>query len=186
MTIQTKRHLITVERYDQMITAGVLHEDEHLELLGGEIIEMSPIGIPHAVCVNRLNKLFNRSLAEEIIVSVQNPIRLDMFSEPEPDIALLQPRQDFYAGGHPEPEDIMLLVEVAETSLEYDREQKLPRYAQAGIAEVWIVNLFEQQIEVHQRPSPQGYQHTVIVKGAETVSPAAFPQMTLKASQILG
>lgn len=186
MTVQVKRHLISVERYDQMIAAGVLHEDERLELLGGEIIEMSPIGISHAVCVNRLNKLFNRSLPEEFIVSVQNPIHLDMLSEPEPDIAILQPRDDFYAGGHPEPEDVILLIEVAETSLLYDRERKLPQYAQAGIPEVWIVNLIEQQIEVYTRPSPQGYQQTAIFNGKQTVTPVAFPQLTLKVSQILG
>lgn len=186
MAVQIKRHLISVERYDQMIAAGVLHEDERLELLGGEIIEMSPVGIPHAACVNRLNTLFNRYLLEEVIVSVQNPIHLDGLSEPEPDVVLLQPRSDFYAGGHPEPEDIMLLVEVADTSIEYDRVQKLPRYAQAGIVEVWIVDLNKKRIEVYRQPSPQGYQQTTIVKGKETISPAAFPQLTLKAGQILG
>lgn len=186
MTIQIKRHLISVERYDQMIAAGIIQEDERLELLGGEIVETSPIGIPHAACVNRLNKLFNRLLPDEVIVSVQNPIHLDMLSEPEPDVVLLQPRSDFYAGGHPEPEDIMLLVEVADTSIEYDREQKLPRYALAGVTEVWIVDLNKKRIEMYQRPSPHGYQQTTIVKGKESVSPAAFPQVTLKVSQILG
>ncbi|GIK55132.1 MAG: hypothetical protein BroJett015_07950 [Chloroflexota bacterium] len=186
MTVQVKRHLISVERYDQMIAAGIIQEDERLELLGGEIIEMSPIGIPHAACVKRLNRLFSRKLDEQVIIGVQDPIHIDQYSEPQPDIVVLNLRDDYYAGGHPEPEDILLLVEVADTSLAYDREEKLPRYAQAGIVEVWIVNLIEQQIEVYLRPSPQGYQQTAIFNGKQTVIPVAFPQLTLKVSQILG
>ncbi len=186
MTVQIKRHLISVERYDQMIAAGIIEEDERLELLGGEIIEMSPIGIPHAACVKRLNRFFNRKLGNQAIIGVQDPIHIDQYSEPQPDIVVLHLRDDFYAGGHPEPEDIILLIEVADTSLAYDREQKLPRYAQAGIAEVWIVNLMEQQVEVYLRPSPQGYQQTAIFNGNQAVTPAAFPQLTLKVSQILG
>lgn len=185
MTVQIKRHLISVERYDQMIAAGVLHEDERLELLGGEIIEMSPIGIPHAACVKRLNRLLNRKLSDQVIIGVQDPIHIDQYSEPQPDIVVLNLCDDYYAGGHPEPEDILLLVEVADTSLAYDREEKLPRYAQAGIVEVWIVNLIEQQIEVYLRPSPQGYQATAVIKEPQTFSPAAFPHLILKASQIL-
>ncbi|MCP4357791.1 MAG: Uma2 family endonuclease [Chloroflexi bacterium] len=186
MNVQVKKHLITVEKYDQMIIAGVFNEDNRLELIGGEIIEMSPIGIPHVAYVNKLNNLFSRHLLDEVIVSVQNPINLDTFSEPEPDIALLQPRDDFYTGGLAEPEDIFLLIEVADTSLEYDRTIKLPRYAQAGIMEVWIVNLNDQQVEIYRRPSPTGYLKTAKPDKNQPFTPLAFPHLELTTQIIFG
>jgi Uma2 family endonuclease len=118
MSVQVMRRLFTVDEYYQMAEAGILAEDDRVELIKGEIVEMSPISARHAARVKRLNRIFSRQLGERVIVCVQDPIRLNEYSEPEPDIALVQPRSDFYANAHPEPEDVLLLVEVAETSSE--------------------------------------------------------------------
>ena len=124
-----------------MVDAGILAEDDRVELLEGDIVEMAPIGSRHAACVNRLNQLLSTRIAGPFIVAVQNPIRLGEFSEPQPDLAILRPRPDFYSESHPGPEDILLLVEVSDTSAEYDREVKVPAYGTAAIPEVWLVDL---------------------------------------------
>jgi len=120
------RHRFTVEEYHRMGQAGILSEDDRVELIEGEIVEMAPVGSRHAACVKRLNALLSRRAGGRALVSVQDPIRLGEHSEPQPDLALLKPREDFYAAAHPGPEDVLLVIEVAETSLEYDREVKLP------------------------------------------------------------
>lgn len=186
MSVELVRHRFTVARYDQMIAAGVFDEDERLELLGGEIIEMSPIGIKHAMCVNRINQVLTLRLGTRAIVSVQNPINLDRHSEPQPDVAVLQPREDFYAGGHPEPEDILLLIEVADSSLEYDRQMKLPRYAQAGIAEVWLADVEANVVTVYRQPTPQGYVWQQTYQRDEAWTLLAFPEVTVTAVDLLG
>lgn len=184
--VEVARKLFTVGEYEQMIKAGIFHEDERLELVAGEIVEMSPINVHHAACVKRLNHFFNQQLGERVIVSVQDPIRLDERSEPEPDIALLQPRTDFYIGGHPEPEDILLLVEVAESSLVYDQRVKIPLYAKGGVAEVWLVNLSGRKIESYRQPTFEGYQVTQTYRLRDTIYPQAFPDCLLMVADILG
>lgn len=169
-----------------MIQAGIFHEDERLELVAGEIIEMSPINVRHAACVKRLNYFFNQQLGERVIVSVQDPVRLDEYSEPEPDVALLQPRDDFYIGGHPEPEDIFLLVEVAETSLVYDQTVKVPLYAKAGILELWIVDLDSRKVDVYRQPTFEGYQIVQSYSLSDSLSPQAFLECSLGVVDILG
>lgn len=186
MAVNVARRLFTVDEYDQMIQAGVFHEDDRLELVGGEIVEMTPIGVSHAACVKRLNQILNRDLMGEAIISVQDPIHLDLYSEPEPDVAVLRFRPDFYAGGHPEPEDVLLLIEVAETSLAYDRELKLPRYAAAGIEEVWLVDLAAREIMVYREPTGEGYTAVTHHNPETTLSPLAFPDLTINASSVLG
>ena len=186
MSVKLVRHQFTVAQYDQMIAAGVFYEDERLELLEGEIITMSPIGMFHAACVKRLNQIFSQQLGTKTIVGIQDPIHLDRYSEPEPDIALLHPRPDFYVAGHPEPEDIFLLVEVSETSLEYDREVKLPLYARAGIMEIWIVDVEQAVLEVYRQPVADGYTETLRLAKGETISPMAFPDLTIQVEQITG
>src|ERR671938_544657 len=141
MSVQVAKRCFSVDEYYRMGEAGILTEDDRVELIEGEIIEMSPIGSRHAACVNRLNTLLGRHLRQTAIVSVQNPIRLDAYSEPEPDVALLRPRADYYESGHPTPADALLIVEVADTSADYDRIIKLPLYAKAGIPEAWLVDL---------------------------------------------
>lgn len=158
--LRTRRRW-TVDEYHSMAEAGILHEDDHLELIDGTIIEMSPIGNAHVRCVMRLNRVFNRLLLTQndasLYVSVQNPVRLGPQQEPQPDVTIVRLPKD------PETpisaEHVLLLVEVADTSLRYDREVKLPRYAAAGIPEVWIVDLAQQQVETYREPSATGYKH---------------------------
>ncbi|HEY0324320.1 MAG TPA: Uma2 family endonuclease [Pyrinomonadaceae bacterium] len=172
MVIQIARRAFNVTEYYRMIEAGILSEQDRVELLDGEIIEMSPIGSRHAACVDRLNHVLNRLVGQDVIVRVQNPIRLDNFSEPQPDIALLRSRPDFYAQAHPTPEDVLLVVEVADTSAEFDRAVKFPLYAEALIQEAWLVNLQDESIEIFSHPAEGAYkQSQVRRRGENAVSP---------------
>lgn len=186
MVVQVERRLFTVDEYYQMAEAGIFSEDDRVELIEGEIVEMSPIGSRHAACVNRLNGLFARRMEGNAVVSVQNPIRLSEFSEPEPDLALLQPRADFYAEAHPEPEDVLLVVEVAETSAGSDRRVKVPLYARAGILEVWLIDLADETIEIYRRPSPRGYGEVQRAWRGDHLSPQAFPDEQFSVDDVLG
>ncbi|MEA5550257.1 Uma2 family endonuclease [Anabaena cylindrica UHCC 0172] len=186
MSIQLMTRRFTVAQYNQMNQAGILTEDDRVELLNGEIIEMSPIGRRHATCVNRLNFLFSQLLTKKVIVSVQNPIILNNLSEPQPDIALLKPRADFYEAGHPQPEDILLLVEVADSSIEYDREIKIPLYASSGICEVWLIDIYEQLITVYRYPNANGYSEIKTFRHGDILDIQAFPELTLRVNDVLG
>jgi Uma2 family endonuclease len=150
------RRLFNVDEYYRMAEFGIVREDERLELLEGEIIEMPPIGSHHSGAVNRLTALLTGRIGSQAIVSVQNPLRLSDVSSPQPDCALLQPRPDFYTGSHPVPEDVLLLIEVADRSLDTDQQVKLPLYARASIPEVWIVALNDDAIEVYRGPGEAG------------------------------
>lgn len=185
MVVQLLRRPFTVEGFHLMARAGILTEDDRVELLDGELVEMTPIGSRHAACVNRLNRLFSRHLGERALVSVQNPIRLGERSEPQPDLALLCPRSDCYAQAHPGPEEVLLIVEVAETSGEIDREVKAPLYARAGILEVWLVSLAEGCVEIHRTPLLQGYGEMQGARSGQHLSPLAFPDLILAVDEIL-
>ena len=180
------RRRFTVDEYYRMAQAGILHEDDRVELLEGEIVQMAPIGSGHAGRVLRLATWFSARLAGRALVNVQNPVRLSSGSEPEPDIALLRPRPDFYTTAHPRPEDVLLIVEVAETSLTYDRDVKVPLYAAAGIPEVWIVALAAERVLVYRSPHAGRYQHAVTVERGSTLAPAAFPDLALPVGELLG
>jgi Uma2 family endonuclease len=186
MAVQVSRRLFTVDEYHQMAQAGILTEDDRVELLEGEIIQMAAIGSRHAACVDRLNHLFSRYVAGRAIVRVQSPIHLSEISEPQPDLALLRLRPDFYAAAHPGPQDILLVIEVADTSVGYDQEAKLPRYAQTSIAEAWIVNIPEDRLEVYRQPTFEGYQEVVHLGRGEHLTPVAFPDLSLAVDTILG
>ena len=148
----------SVADYYKMAEAGILHEDDRVELIEGEVIAMTPVGNRHMACVNKLNWLLSDVAGTRAIVSVQNPVRLDDFNEPEPDLALLAFRPDFYAERHPRPADVLLTIEVADSSLNYDRETKLPLYARSGVQEVWLVDLQHDAITVYRQPTQEGYQ----------------------------
>ncbi|HEY4688929.1 MAG TPA: Uma2 family endonuclease [Anaerolineae bacterium] len=186
MAVQLQRRLLTVEDYHLLIRAGSLGEDDRLELIEGEIIEMSPISPEHAARVKRLNRLFAHLLGKRALISVQDPIQLHAHSEPQPDLALLRLRDDDYAESHPGPNDVLLVVEVAETSASYDRDVKMPLYARAGIPEAWLVSLADQWIEVHQEPSPAGYLSMRKALPGSSVAPQALPDAALAVSEILG
>lgn len=185
MVTQLLKRQFTTQDYHQMVVAGILSEDERVELIQGEIVKMSPIGVRHASCVNRLLKLFLQSLGDRAIVAVQNPVILNNLSEPQPDVALLKPRDDFYAAGHPQPQDILLLVEVADTTIESDRAIKIPLYASSGITEVWLVDVNEQVIEVFREPTANSYQN--IQKSPQgKIFVQAFADVIFAVEQILG
>jgi Uma2 family endonuclease len=177
---------LNVSQYHQMSEAGIFSENDKVELINGEIIEMSPIGRRHTACVNRLNSVFSQLLGKKVIIAVQNPITLNNLSEPQPDIALLKPRADFYESGHPQPQDVFLLIEVADRSLEYDRDVKIPLYASSGITEVWLVDIYEQVIIVYRYPSENGYSDIQKLSRGEKMSIQAFPEVNLVVDDILG
>jgi Uma2 family endonuclease len=186
MGVQLLRRSFTVEEYCRMAQAGILTEDDRVELIEGEIIEMTPIGSRHAACVDRLNRLFSARAGGQAIVRVQNPIRLGERSEPQPDLALLQFRPDFYASSHPGPQDVLLVVEVAETSADVDREVKLPLYARYGIAETWLVDLAGERVEVYRRPTPQGHEEMERIGRGARVRSQALSDLDLGVDEILG
>ena len=155
------RHKLDVDAYHALGEAGILPHDARVELIEGDIIDMAPIGQDHAGTVNRLNEVLVLACRGRAIVSVQNPVRLDRFSEPQPDFAILRPRADFYTTGEPAgAADALLLIEVADTSLKYDSTVKLPLYARTGIPEYWIVNLKARTLEAHRYPTAEGYAET--------------------------
>lgn len=159
----------TVTNYHRLSEAGILDEDAGVELLNGQIIKMSPVGDLHAACVDLLDELFRDLLGKEVQVRAQNPILLNDFSEPEPDLTILKRKANFYADGAPRPEDVLLVVEVADTTLAKDRLVKKTAYAAAGIAEYWIVNLPERQVEQYLRPAGEDYQLARTYKSDQTV-----------------
>jgi len=185
MAVQPVRHRFTVDEYHQMAVGGVFTEDDRVELLEGEVVEMAPIGSRHAGCVNRLNMFFAKRLTGLAIVAVQNPVRLNEHSEPQPDFALLRPRPDAYASRHPGPEDVVLLVEVADTTAAWDRGHKLPLYAAAGVPEVWLVDLTAAVVEVCHRPEGAAYREVRAAVPAEHIAPEAFPEVSLSVRDLL-
>lgn len=136
---------------------------------------MPPIGIPHTSAVNRIGNRLKEQLGRRVILSVQNPVRIGDFSLPQPDIALLRPRDDFYASAYPEPDDILLLAEVAESSVRYDREKKLPLYAAAGIPEAWLIDIPARKLIIHREPSAEGYRHVIEAQDLGRLTASALP-----------
>jgi len=160
-----------------MAETGVLPPDARVELLEGEIIDMSPRGPFHGGVTKFLNAHFAKQSRERYLVSVQDPLHLSDVSEPRPDLMLLKVAPGFYATRHPEPEDVFLLVEVCDTSLDYDRDRKLPLYAPAGVPEVWLVNLAEQSLEIYHDPRAAGYHSSAIRQTGDHAQPRAFPDV---------
>jgi Uma2 family endonuclease len=177
-------HSFSVEDYHRMMETGIITTDHNVELLDGQIVRMSPIGRFHAAGVNRLNHFFSAIGADDLLISVQNPVVLNENSEPEPDLAILKFKKDFYASGHPQPEDILALIEVADSSFEKDQEIKLPLYALAKIPEVWIVDLSKERVFVYQEPFEEGYKRMQSFNGEETIKTSLPISITAKA--ILG
>ncbi len=180
-----KRWRLTVDDYHRMAKAGILREDDRVELIEGEIVEMAPIGSRHAACVNRFTRLFGRHLHERAVLAVQNPLHLNERSEVQPDVALLRVRSDDYAGSHPGPVDVMLVVEVSDTSAGWDRHHKLPLYATAGVPEVWLVDLTPGIVELWNAPQGASYRERRVVGAGGQVAPQAFPDVVLRVAELL-
>ena len=170
--------------FHRMVEIGVLDEETRVELIEGELVVMSPIGSRHSGVVNQLATIFFERLQRRAIVSVQNAVHLSDQSEPQPDLALLAPRADYYKRSQPTPEEILLVVEVADSSLEYDREVKLPLYSRAGIPEVWIVNLVDNWVEVYREPAAVGYTSLQKVLPGRTAAPLAFGDLVVAVEEI--
>jgi Uma2 family endonuclease len=181
-----RRWPLTVDDYHRLAEVGVFSPEEGVELIEGDVFLLSPIRSRHAACVRRLDDRLRERLGRRAIVSVQCPLRLGAHSEPEPDLALLRSRADYYADGHPSSPDVLLLIEVMETTRDYDRGVKLALYARSGIAEVWLVDLPSERIEVHRRPLGDIYTETRIHPRGQVVAPQAFPDVKLAADAILG
>jgi Uma2 family endonuclease len=179
-----KRHAVTVEEYFRMGEAGVFGPEARLELIEGEIIEMPPIGSPHAGAVKILNRLFTRQAGDLAVVSVQDPLILGARSAPQPDLALLKPRADSYSKSHPTVEDVLLAVEVADTTLAYDLGTKIPLYARSGVPEAWLLLVQERALRVFRDPAAEGYRTSFTVARGARVAAGALPGIEIAVSEL--
>ncbi len=186
MSAPLRTHNFTVDEYHRMAEAGVFHEDDRVELIDGQVVQMTPVGPRHAGCVNRLTSLLSQLGGGGATVSVQNPVILGERREPQPDVAVLKHRADGYAARHPQPADILLLIEVVDTSLEYDRSVKIPLFAQAGVPEVWLVDLSADRIEVYRNPAGGRYGDVTSASSDETLTPLHLADVKLSAADVLG
>jgi len=186
-TIEPQRRRFTIEEYHRLAEAGVFRENERLELIEGEIVEMSPIGRVHAATVDRIAGAFFRRLGDRAGVRVQGPVLFaDLVSEVQPDVTLLVPRPDFYAGGHPDAASILLVVEVMDGTAAYDRDVKLRLYARAGVREVWLVHADRGRLEALRRPGPDGYGESRTLGRAESIAVQALADVTFTVRELLG
>jgi Uma2 family endonuclease len=179
-----KRHKLSVEDYHRMGRAGVFAPGERVELIEGEVIDMAPINSAHAGVVSLLTTFFVRSLGEAGIVFTQNPIRLLPDSEPQPDISILKPRADYYRKSLPGASDVLLLIEVADTSTAYDRRIKLPLYASCSIPEYWLVDLKAERLEVHSSPKGKSFGSLRRLGKLDIATPALLPAISLHLKEI--
>jgi Uma2 family endonuclease len=176
---------ITVAQYHQMLEVGIVYEREPVELLDGQLIAMPPEGPRHRSTVMALNELLVQRFAGRAMVCPGNPVELDDTSEPQPDFALVHRHDDWYDSAHPQPPDVFLIIEVSLSTLAYDRGRKLRAYARSGIAELWIVNVAQRQVEVHTEPHELGYASSVIVGRDGTIAPRAFPDDAIPVAAFL-
>jgi Uma2 family endonuclease len=186
MRTETTKKLFTVDEYYRMGEAGILGPEDRVELINGEILKMSPIGNPHVACVDRANALFAVSFTGKAIVSIQNPVLLNTYNEPQPDVVLMKARPDFYKLKRHMPEDVLLLIEVADTTLRFDRKVKLPIYAASGVTEVWIEDLQHDKILVFRDPKDDVYKTCLTFQRGDSISIAAMPDTIFKVEDLLG
>jgi Uma2 family endonuclease len=181
-----ERWRFTVDDFYRMGEVGILPPEARVELIDGEVIKMAPIGSGHSGSVEYLGHRLRQGIGDAAFVRTQNPIRLGLRLEPEPDLSIVRPRADFYRRGHPTPSDVFLVVEVADSTLTYDRDTKGPRYARAGIIEYWIVDLANDRLLVHRGPADGAYQSVEILTREDAVCPLDFPELTIAVADILG
>ena len=186
MAPQPTRHRFTVADYYRMAEAGIFHEDSRVELIDGEIVDITPIGPRHSRGVNRLTERLIVKLQGAAYVSIQNPVSLDEHNEPEPDLVVAKRRADDYAGGHPTPGDVHLIVEVADSSAEYQRQTKALLYAGAGIPDYWVLDVGRDHVLVLRDPTDAGYATTRVYRRGEQISPLAFRDLALSVDELLG
>ncbi len=180
-----RRHLLTVHEYYRMAETGVLAADARVELIEGEVVDMATIGTRHGSTVKRLNQLLTAAVGDRAIVAVQDPVRLSQRSEPQPDLMLLAPRDDFYADAHPTAADVLLLIEVSDTTARYDRGIKLGLYARHVVREVWIVDLDNGTLCTYRGPLGDSYTEVVETASPSVLSPQALPGVVIDATRLL-
>lgn len=185
-TLAVKRKRFSTNEFQEMVKAGILPEEHGWEVIDGFLMDKMSIGDKHAAAVNRLNRMFNHRFSEGLLVSVQNPIHLDDYNDPEPDIALLKFRDDFYVGQAPNPNDVLLLIEVSDSTIEYDREVKKKLYAEFEIQEYWIVNLKDNFVETFSQPKNGSYRLAKILESGENVKSSSISGLELSANEVLG
>ena len=181
-----ERYRWAVDLYHQMIETGILGEDERVELIKGELTTMSPIGAEHSGTLKKLTEMLFDQLRKRAVISIQDPLQVDDYSEPQPDLALLAPRRDFYKHSLPRPADVLLVIEVADSSLAYDRAVKMALYAGAGMPEAWIINLIDRWIEVYRDPSPAGYTTLLKILPGKSIAPQSFADVVVVVDELLG
>lgn len=186
MSVRPKRLRFSVDDYYTMINLGMLRNVERAEIIDGELIESMPIGNAHASCVKSLAEILRDTLGKDVTYSVQDPIWLDEYNEPIPDLALLKRRDNFYRRKSPTAEDALLIIEVSDTTIDYDRNRKIPLYAQAGIPEVWIVNLQNSTIGLHYQPREYSFAVVKVFRRGENLKSEVLPKLQLPVDQILG
>ncbi|HEY7295299.1 MAG TPA: Uma2 family endonuclease [Dehalococcoidia bacterium] len=186
MVAELVERRFTLEEYERMVEAGIFDEDERIELLDGRIVYMAPIGLRHAACVGDAHEWFSVRLHGRAIIHSQSPVAVPPGAEPQPDLLILRYRADRYRGRRPQPDDVLLLIEVADSSLAIDRSKKLPLYAAAGIPETWIFDLNGDRALVHREPRNGIYTNVIVVERGGTLSPLAFPELVLPLDEILG
>ncbi|MCC6472670.1 MAG: Uma2 family endonuclease [Burkholderiales bacterium] len=184
MSAVFERRLFTAEEFHRMGEAGILGREDRIELIDGELVNMAPIGKVHASRVNRLDRLLQRAVGEDVLVWVQSPISLPPRSEPQPDIALLRARPDDYASALPVAADVLLVIEVADSSLAYDRDVKLGLYARHGIPECWILDIEHRKLQIYREPTLEGYRATLEPGPADPISPQAAEEIVLRVDDL--
>lgn len=178
------RRKLSLEEFHRLGAVGILSEDDRIELIDGEMIEMAPIGAPHALMVSRLSRMLNLAVGQDSIVWTQNPIALPSHSEPQPDLALLRPPEDRYRHSLPSAADVLLVVEVADTTLSYDRDVKVPLYARHGISEVWLFDLQGSSLYVYREPRQEQFQQTVTISSNGVVTPILLPNIKINLTEV--
>jgi Uma2 family endonuclease len=186
MAVNLAKHYFTVSEYERMGQSGIFAPDARVELIEGQIIEMSPILSRHAACVEAAADAIRESVQRKFFVRTQNPIILDDFSEPQPDITVLVFREDYYRGSHPRPQDVLIVIEVSDTTYAFDRNVKIPLYARAGIGEALIFNLPEEQLEFYSQPETGVYQSRITLRRGDRFESAVVSGVTLDVDTILG
>ena len=186
MVAGVRKYSFTVDEFAKMGEAGIFTEDDRVELIDGEIREMAPIEPLHAGVVNRLTVTLVELLGRSSIVGVQNPLQLDPHNEPQPDISILVPRDDYYTTGHPEPGDTLLVIEVADSSLAYDLHEKAPRYARSMIPEVWVVDLEAEVVRVFTQPGPSGYANERVASRGAVITSTSVEGLRVDVDEVFG
>jgi Uma2 family endonuclease len=178
--------LISVTDYHRMAEVGILAADESVELIAGQIVQKMPKGPAHSALCKRIEKLLERRLEDQVLVRLQDPLHLDSYSEPEPDVAVVHPSENFYADRHPSSSDVYLVIEIADTTIERDLGSKADLYATAGILDYWVLNVAMQQLHIFRDPESQGYQRQLILKGQQAIAPLAFPDCLITVQDCFG